>query len=555
MSEHQQHGYDDAHSAESQAIHQRLLVDGGAWRTEFPPSAAFHRGVEAFTRARTTQMEQATATVDRDPRAQGQTDEEQRERSGMSKRDTVSIIPPPAHSSGSSETATGNPLTHRRSRSLRGLLAVAAILTLAALFGVVLRQLPTNGPAQQHRATATPAAGVWMNVGQFQARNGERVAVAPSDPHVVYRLNSATFAMERSGDGGTTWSAVTFPPEISQSLISANPVFAINPLSANTVYLTTFGDPSKMVCMSPIPPGGKIPASKCTEQYVTTDGGKNWQRLALPDNGRLTGMLSQALGLPKAPLLPQGNRVYSLITTNVYAGVYRLAVSSDGVNWRTADSDLTATGQRIASYVASPTENTVWVVLSDGRLWRSDDAGAHWSRIASLPHDQVPGTLNLAAARTVAGQIILYMVRYSAPLGDIAPADVQVSSDGGKTWRNAPAAGVPGGQRAAPSSAMTRSDGSIVLLFRTPQVNIAFDEGIPHNAAYYAWTAGAASWTRLTPTFDATAVEQTWITPANDAKPLETIWALIYRDDKLTYDRDAYIKDGVYRIGAVSLEP
>ena len=550
MSEHHQHGYDDAHSAKSQAIHQRLLADGGAWRAEFPPSAAFRSGVETFARSQTTQTAQPTATMDREPGAQTQ------EQSGMRTREAVSIPPLSPHAfdaSNTINTIAGTPPTRKWSRSLRGLVAVAAILTLAALFGVVLRQLPTNGPAQQHPTTATPAAGVWRNVGQFQARNGERVAVAPSDPYVVYRLNSATFAMERSGDGGTTWSAVTFPPEISQSLRS-NPVFAINPLSANTVYLTTFGDPSKMVCMSSVPPGGKVPASYCTEQYVTTDGGKSWQRLALPDNGRLTGMLSQMLGTPKAPLLAQGTRVYSLITTDVYAGVYRLAVSSDGVSWRIADGDLTATGQRIASYLASPTGNTVWVVLSDGRLWRSDDAGAHWARIASLPQEQVPGTLNLAAARTVAGQIILYMVRYSAPLGDIAPADVQVSSDGGKSWRNAPAAGVPDGQHAAPSSAMTRSDGSIVLLFRTPQVNIAFDEGILHDAAYYAWTPGAASWTRLTPIFDATAVEQTWITPANDAKPLETIWALIYRDDKLTYDRDAYIKDGVYSISHVSLE-
>jgi hypothetical protein len=431
--------------------------------------------------------------------------------------------------------------------------AVAAVLTIAVLFGAVLRQLPTNGPAQRHPATATPAASVWRNVGQFQAHNGERVAVAPSDPYIVYRLNSATFAMERSDDGGATWRAVTIPPEIRQSLVNANPVFAINPLNANIVYLTTFGDPSKIVCKSSVPPGGTLPATKCTEQYVTTDGGKNWQALRLPDNGRLTGMISLALGGTRAPLLPQGNRVYSLMTADASADVYRLVMSSDGVTWRLADGDLTASGTRIESYVASPTEDTVWVALSDGRLWRSDDAGTRWTRIASLPADQIPGTLNLAAARTVGGKIILYMVRYSAPLGDIAPVDVQVSSDGGKSWRNAPAAGVPDGQRAAPSSVMTRGDGSIVLLFRTPQVNIAFDEGILRDAAYYAWAPGTDSWTRLTPTFDALAVEQTWITPANGAKPLETIWALVYRDDKLTYDRDAYIKDGVYSISEVGL--
>ena len=540
VSDHHQHDQGGATPAELRPIHQRLLEDGGIWRAESPPSVSFRRGVEAFARERATQ---AVTTVDTGAQGLGS--------SGVSKREMIAVASPPAHSSAK------HPASRNATRRVRGLVAVAAVLTIAALFAVVLRQLPTNGPAQRRPATATPApaAGVWRSVGQFQAHDGERVAVAPSDPYVVYRLNSANFTMQRSDDGGATWRAVTIPPEIRQSPVNAHPTFAINPLSANTVYLTTFGDPSKIVCKSPVPPGGTLPASQCADQYVTTDGGKNWQLLMLPDNGRLTGMLSQVLGLPKAPLLAQGNRVYSLMTADPYAGVYRLVVSADGVHWQTADDDLAATGLRIESYVASPTDAAVWVALSDGRLWRSDDAGARWTRIASLPADQVPGTANLAAAGAVAGKTILYTVTYSAPLGDIAPADVRVSSDDGKTWQNAPAAGVPDGQRAAPSAAMTRSDGSIVLLFRTPQVNIAFDEGILHNAAYYAWTPGAASWTRLTPTFDALAVEQTWITPAKGAKPLETIWALVYRDDTLTYNRDAYIKDGVYSISELGLAP
>ena len=540
VSENHQHGYNDASAAEQWPIHQRLLEDGGAWRAAFPPSVAFRHGVEAFAQGQRTPTSAASAIAEPDIQPPDRS---------MRTRDFRSVALPAVELSARATAA------RRGSRRLRGLLAVAAVLTIAALFGVVLRQLPTNGPAQRHSATATPAAGIWRNVGQFQAHDGERVAVAPSDPYIVYRLNSSTFAMERSSDGGTTWSAVTFPPEINQSPINANPVFAINPLSANIVYLTTFGDPSRIVCKSSAPPGGQLPASKCTNQYVTTDGGKNWQLLMLPDNGRLTGMISQALGGTRAPLLPQGKRVYSLMTADPYAGVYRLVASSDGVHWQMADGDLTARGQRIESYLASPTGNTVWVALSDGSLWRSDDSGSRWTRIASLPANQVPGTPNLSAARTVAGKINLYMVTYSAPLGDIAPADVLVSGDGGKTWRNAPAAGVPAGQHAAPSSVMTRADGSIVLLFRTPQVNIAFDEGILHDAAYYAWSEGANTWTRLTPTFDAMAVEQTWIMPANGAKPLETIWALVYRDDTLTYNRDAYIKDGVYSISELGLEP
>src|SRR5262249_271694 len=140
----------------------------------------------------------------------------------------------------------------------------------------------------------------------------------------------------------------------------------------------------------------------------------------------------------------------------------------------------------------------------------------------------------------------------SPPLGDIAPADVRVSVDGGKTWQSTPARGVPDGQHAARSSGMTRGDGSLVMLFRTPQVSFVFDEGTLHEAAYYAWKPGATSWSRLTPTFDAEAVQQQWLAPAAGA--LETVWALIYRDSTLTYQGDDnYIKDGTYTITGCSL--
>lgn len=536
MSENHQHGHGDHGDAlptELRRVHQRLLDDGGAWRAKYPASAVFHQRVEEFQRSAVAQAHEPGA-----------------QRRIMRVRDSMRLAPPPTR------PPYDNPPTRARRRYLRGVLAVAATLTVAALFAVAFQKLSVSGPAQQqHGPTTTPSAGVWQNVGQFQSRNGERVAVAPSDPYFVYRLNSATFAMERSDDGGATWKAITLPPELRLPSLRTNPVFDISPVNPNIVYLTAFGDPAKMVCKSSSPPGGNVPASKCTVQYVTTDGGKSWQRLALPDNGQLTGMISQVLGLPRAPLLPQDNRVYSLMTLiGSTIDSYRLVVSADGVHWQTADSALSATGQRIESYLASPTGSTVWATLADNSLWCSDDAGTNWARIGPLPRNQAQETMGLVAARDVGASSFLYSAAGSPPLGDIAPDGMRVSTDGGKTWQPSPTAGIPDGQHAAPHSAMTLSDGTLVALFRTTQLNIAFDEGILHNAAYYAWKPGATSWTRLTPTFDAEAVQQQWITPPNDAKPHETIWALIYRDPKLTYEgNDNYIKDGQYTISHVSL--
>jgi hypothetical protein len=530
VSDHHQHGRGEALPAELQRMHHRLRDDGATWRAEFPSSDRFREDVEAFRRASAAQA--PTPDIPQH---------------SIRERDPMYIATRPL--------ASPDGLAHRRLRHryLRGLAAVAAIMTVAALFAVAFQMLSVNRPSQTNKPTGSPTlatqAGVWMNVGQFQANSGVGVKVAPSDPYVVYRINHRSFAMERSVEGGATWQTVTLPSEVVQSPLKTYAVIDVSPLAANTVYLTAFGDNSSPSCPSPFLPGGQLrPNYTCSLQYVSTDGGAHWQRLMLPAKGQLTGMLTQYLGIPWAPLLAQENRIYSLMTLDAFAGSYRLVVSGDGVTWQTADDALAATGLRIASYIASPTGSSIWATLSDGSLWRGDDAGKRWARAADLPQ-----STELVAARIVAGKNTLYAATGSPPLGDIAPTGVRVSTDDGKTWQPAPARGVPDGQHAAPHSAMTRSDGALIMLFRTAEVSFAFDEGILHDAAYYAWTPGAKSWTRLTPTFNAEAVEQQWTTPANGAKPLETIWALIYRDDNLTYDGETYIKDGIYTITGCGL--
>lgn len=536
MSENQQHASGDAVPAEVRRVHQRLLDDGDTWRAQFPSSEAFRRDVETF---RLTATAQTTGVY---PHNQDNR-QRWREREGMYNAPAVRGVP------------GGLAPTRSKPRYLRSLVAVAAMLVVAALFAVAFQMVSGSRPAQIVPPTVTsPSVGVWQTSGQFQSRTSERVMVAQSDPQVVYRINSRMFAMERSGDGGVTWHAVTLPAEVMQAPLKTYSVFDINPLNANTVYLTAFGDRTSPSCPSPFLPGGQNRSNyTCSIQYVSTDGGARWQRLMLPSNGQLAGMLTQYLGSPRASLLSQGNRVYSLMTTDAFVGAYRLVVSMDGVAWQLADDTLAATGLRIESYTVSPTGTTLWTALSDNSLWRSDDAGTNWTRAADLPQAQSSATAGPVAARTIDGRSFIYLATYSPPLGDIAPNGIQVSVDGGKTWQASPTRGVPDGQFAAPHSAMTLANGTLVMLFRRAEVSFAFDEGILHDAAYYAWKPGAKSWTRLTPTFDAEAVEQQWVAPQSGAGAAETVWALIYRDAALTYDGEAYIKDGVYAISRCGL--
>src|SRR5262249_36617963 len=162
------------------SLHLRLLADGTDWRAEFPPSLDFRRQVAAFGRAEAhVQHWAAILTAD-------------------SKAERGDKAPDPG---GAARSAP----SRRRPGRRRGLAAVAAAVTVAALFAVVFQLLSPNG--------ARPT-GMWQSIGQFQAHEGEDVVVARSDPHVVYRLNQATLVLERSGDGGTTWRAVALPAEV-----------------------------------------------------------------------------------------------------------------------------------------------------------------------------------------------------------------------------------------------------------------------------------------------------------------------------------------------------
>lgn len=538
MTDNQQPNHGDTLPPAMQRLHRRLLEDGAAWRAESPSSASFRRRVQEFGRAPAAQARQM-----------GLLEREMRDSEHMT-LDHRSI--PPAPSMGGAPNGGAKP----KRGLIRGIIGIAATLVIAGLFAVAFQVLPVNRTPNRPPANH-PSAGKWDQIGQFPARNDERVVAAPSDPYVVYRINTKTFAMERSVEGGAKWEAVTLPSEVTQSPMKSSAAIDVNPVDARIVYLTAFGKSSPGSCPQPFEAGGQgNHPYVCSLQYVSIDSGKTWRNLQLPSNGRLTGMLSQMLGAPHAPLLAQDHRVYSLMTIDAYAGTYRLVESGNGVTWQTADADLAAAGLRIADYLASPTGSTVWAALSDGSLWRSDNAGQNWTRVGALPQEQYPRTSELAATRIVDGKPILYIKIGSPPFGDIAPDDVRVSMDGGKTWQKSPASGVPDGQHAARYSAMTRSDGTLVMLFRTSQPNIAFDEGILRNAAFYAWKPGATSWTRLTSTFDAEAVQQTWITPANSAKPLEMIWTVIYRDTNLTYQgNDSYVRDGTYTITGFGLKP
>src|SRR5215469_8668035 len=108
-------------------------------------------------------------------------------------------------------------------------------------------------------------------------------------------------------------------------------------------------------------------------------------------------------------------------------------------------------------FAAAPTGSTVFAVaatqacdseaLPPLALWRSDDAGLHWQSAGALPSPMVTGMA--AMSQPGSAQPLLYLNMPPASMGNHttnvtwSPANVQVSADGGKTWKAAPTGGVP----------------------------------------------------------------------------------------------------------------
>lgn len=122
-------------------------------------------------------------------------------------------------------------------------------------------------------------------------------------------------------------------------------------------------------------------------------------------------------------------------------------------------------------------------------LWRSDDGGAHWSQVGDLPATSSQGLLVVDAGGGNGGLLL-----YQAP-------SLRVSSDGGKTWTQAPTTGVPVTPDAPMSPPLgTLGDGSVVM---GQFVTSASSNGpTTTTTTLYAWKAGDAAWRQISGPLD-----------------------------------------------------
>jgi len=290
------------------------------------------------------------------------------------------------------------------------------------------------------------------------------IAVAPSAPGTIYvgsgeglqRPDLSTGnGIYKSTDGGTTWTHLGLRD--GQQI----PQIAVDPRDPNRLFVAVLGHP-----YGPNEERGL---------YRSTDGGQTFTKVLYKDED--TGAIDVVLD-PKNP-----NVVYCALWAARQApwengafqgpnsGLYK---SSDGgATWTQLGGGLPTTKEglgRIGIGIAPSDPNRLFVttdVNGDGRVYRSDDAGAHWMRptldprIATRPSDfaeikvdpRDPNTVYSAAVvtwkSTDAG--VTWSALRGAPGGDDyhrvwispeRPGTILIASDqgaivtvnGGQTW-------------------------------------------------------------------------------------------------------------------------
>jgi hypothetical protein len=413
-----------------------------------------------------------------------------------------------------------------------GIGVVLAALIVGALAAVFLTAAPGRhgGPATHSSPTVTH--GRWVSLDLLAASvefdANDVPAISPSDPRVVYESHARGIqqhlpaTLRRTDDGGATWHDLPVPVPAAHVGVAG---FLVSPLDARNVFLTLIDTQAEDCPAGTAQLNTEGAGVLCWLQYTSVDGGAQWRATKLPGSGWITPNLTNnsATALQVAQGSDGRPQLYALLQRPGATSWARLIVSADrGLSWRYADVPLLAAGERNACFTAADPQNAtvyavttadaecVWYSQLPLTLWRSNDAGAHWTNLGPLAtpnlrglrvaHDTTTGHSLLYAAVPRTTQMVTNKVGAKVPQFSADPSDLKVSADGGVTWTSAPSAGIPASVKPLYDIGLlgVLSDGSVIIgcMSQTPQEGGSL-------GVLYAWKSGAATWRQLAPPPDA----------------------------------------------------
>ncbi len=204
------------------------------------------------------------------------------------------------------------------------------------------------------------------------------MAVAPSDPNVIYvgtgeadmRSDIAQGdGMYKSSDRGKTWTHIGLAD--SQQIGRV----VVHPTDANVVFVAALGHP--------------YAANAERGVFRSKDGGKTWTKILGPNDS--VGAIDLALepGNPNtiyAALWATRRTPWSVYPPSTGPGGGIFKSTDGGDHWSALTNGLPKNPGRIGLAVAPSQPKRVYAVVDDGEaggMYRSDDAGATWTRTSS----------------------------------------------------------------------------------------------------------------------------------------------------------------------------
>ena len=264
------------------------------------------------------------------------------------------------------------------------------------------------------------AGASWQPIGDGQIGVGSigAIAVAPSDPNVVY-VGTGEFAVRgqsssygdgvyKSTDAGKTWKKIGLENTKQISRI------VVHPNEPNVVYVAAQGDRWKPTADRGV--------------YRSVDGGKTWTKVLAGVNGT-SGPSELAMDPSNARILYaamwDAQRVpWQVRSGGAGSGIWK---STDGGDtWTRLTEGLPAALGKIGIAVSAANPERVYAIIEadKGGLYRSDDAGKSWQLLSQDRRIQSRAWYYMNVTADPQNADVVYVMN----------APIMKSIDGGKTF-------------------------------------------------------------------------------------------------------------------------